>query len=159
MVKLIWAMTHENVIGKDNKIPWHIKEDLLYYKDRTKGQTVLMGEATYYSLKGYYKTRPLPYGKIYVASLNLDLNLEDAVVVNDAVSFLKVTKEDLWVVGGASIYKLALPYADELYVSFINKNYDGDTYFPKIDWDKFSLKWENKTEEVQYTIFERKKSV
>ncbi|MDE5565969.1 MAG: dihydrofolate reductase [Anaeroplasmataceae bacterium] len=159
MVKLIWAMTHENVIGKDNKIPWHIKEDLLYYKDCTKGQTVLMGEATYYSLKGYYKTRPLPYGKIYVASLNLDLNLEDAVVVNDAVSFLKVTKEDLWVVGGASIYKLALPYADELYVSFINKNYDGDTYFPKIDWDKFRLKWENKTEEVQYTIFERKKSV
>ena len=70
MISLIWAMTEDHLIGIDDKIPWHIKEDLLYYKSKTKGQIVLMGEATYYSLKGYYKTKPLPYGKIYVASLN-----------------------------------------------------------------------------------------
>ena len=45
------------------------------------------------------------------------------------------------------------------YISFINKNYEGDTYFPEVDWDKFRLKWENKTEEVNYTIFERKKPI
>ena len=73
---MIWAMDEDFLIGKDDQIPWHIKEDLLYYKSKTKGQTVLMGEATYYSLKGYYKTKPLPYGKIYVASINSDLKLE-----------------------------------------------------------------------------------
>ena len=52
MIKLIWAMDEERLIGKDNLIPWHCKEDLLYYKETTKGQTVLMGEATYDSLKG-----------------------------------------------------------------------------------------------------------
>ena len=73
MINLIWAMTKDNLIGKGNLMPWHIKEDLVYYKNKTAGKTVVMGEETYYSLKGYYKTRPLPYGTIYVASLNTDL--------------------------------------------------------------------------------------
>ena len=75
MIKLIWAMDKNWLIGKENKIPWHYKEDLLYYKEKTAGQIVLMGDNTYFSLKGYYKTKPLPYAKIYVASLN-DLKLE-----------------------------------------------------------------------------------
>ena len=70
MIHLIWAMTKNHVIGLQNKMPWHIKEDLIYYKEHTAGKTVVMGENTYYSLKGYYKSKPLPYGKIYVASLN-----------------------------------------------------------------------------------------
>ena len=88
MISLIWAMTSNRLIGKNNKIPWHVKEDLLYYKEKTKGQVVLMGENTYYSLKGYYKDKPLPYGKIYVASLS-DNVFADAVKIDDVVSFLK----------------------------------------------------------------------
>ena len=155
MIRMIWAMTKEQVIGKDNRMPWHIKEDLLYYKSRTEGKTVLMGEATYLSLKGYYKKRPLPYGHIYVASLNKDFQIEDGTVVRDVLSFIQDLKEDLWVVGGASIYKLCLPYAQELYISFVKENYSGDTYFPAIDFTQFKLTWEKETDLMHYTIYER----
>lgn len=155
MISLIWAMTRQRVIGKENKIPWHIKEDLLYYKSLTAGKTVFMGEATYFSLKKYYKEKPLPYGKIYVASFNPNLTLEDAEVVLHAEEFLKSMKEDLWVVGGASIYALALPYADQLYISWIKKAYEGDTYFPDFDLTKFKKTWEKETDLVIYSIYER----
>ena len=95
MINLIWAMTKDNLIGKGNLMPWHIKEDLVYYKNKTAGKTVVMGEETYYSLKGYYKTRPLPYGTIYVASLNPDLKLDDAIVINDLIGFVTSYKDEL----------------------------------------------------------------
>ena len=155
MIRLIWAMTKEYLIGKGNRIPWHIKEDLLYYKSKTEGQTVLMGEATYRSLKGYYKTKPLPYGKVYVASLDPSLTISDGIVVADVVSFVKECEEDLWVVGGASIYKLCLPYADALYISWIKDNYEGDTYFPQFDLTKFRLTWQEESDLVHYTMYER----
>lgn len=155
MISLIWAMTEDHLIGIDNRMPWHIKEDLVYYKSKTEGKTVLMGEATYYSLKGYYKKRPLPYGKIYVASLNSSLKLDDAEVINDVIAFLSANHDDLWVVGGATIYKLALPFADRLYISFVQGKYEGNKYFPNIDFNQFKLTWENKSELVRYTLFER----
>ena len=155
MIRLIWAMTEDRLIGNKNRMPWHIKEDLLYYKQHTEGQTVLMGEATYASLKGYYKNKPLPYGKIFVASLNPNLSLEDATVIEDVESFLSQVEEDLWVVGGATIYKLSLPYADSLYISWIQGYYTGDTYFPEIDFSSFRLAWQQNTELVHYTIYER----
>lgn len=155
MIKLIWAMDKNNLIGKDNKIPWHIKEDLLYYKKQTAGQTVFMGLSTYYSLKGYYKTKPLPYGKIYVASLD-DVKLSDAIVIKDAVTFFKECNEDLFVVGGASIYKLSLPYADMLYISIIKGDYEGDAYFPKIDFANYELISSEELERVTFNIYKRK---
>mgnify|MGYP002711785457 CR=1 FL=1 len=78
-----------------------------------------MGDTTYFSLKGYYKDKPLPYGKIYVASISKNLVLNDAIVINDVNTFLENLNEDLWVVGGATIYKLALPYADECITSLM----------------------------------------
>ncbi len=155
MISLIWAMTRQRVIGKNNKMPWHIKEDLVYFRKHTAGKTVLMGENTYVSLKGYYKDRPLPYGKIYVASFNSNLKLEDATVVLDAVDFLKNVEEDVWVVGGASIYALALPYADRLYISWVKENYEGDTYFPELDFTKFQMVSEKESDLVTYSIYER----
>lgn len=155
MINMIWAMDENHLIGDGDRIPWHIKEDLVYYKNKTKGQVVLMGEATYYSLKGYYKTRPLPYGTIYVASINKELKLEDAIVINDIDSFLRDYNDELWVVGGATIYKLSLPYADRLYISFVKGEHKGDKYFPEIDFSKYNLTWQNETEEVRYTLYER----
>ena len=155
MIHLIWAMTKNHVIGLQNKMPWHIKEDLIYYKEHTAGKTVVMGENTYQSLKGYYKSKPLPYGKIYVASLNENLILEDAIVISDVIQLFKTTREDLWVVGGATIYQLALPYADALYISWVKKEYEGDTYFPEIDFTKFRNSYKKETDLVLYTIYER----
>lgn len=156
MINMIWAMDKNNLVGIDDKIPWHIKEDLLYYKSKTNGQTVLMGDATYYSLKGYYKTKPLPYGKIYVATIDKSLVINGVEMIYDLTEFLKNNKEELWVVGGATIYKLSLPYADRLYISFVKGEYVGNRYFPTVDFSKYNLVWENDTEKVRYTVFERK---
>ncbi len=156
MINMIWAMDENNLVGKNNKIPWHIKEDLLYYKEKTNGQTVIMGDATYYSLKGYYKTRPLPYGKIYVASLDPNFKADDAILVPNLKEFIENVKEDIWVCGGATIYKICLPYANRLYISFVKGKYEGDAYFPQIDYSKYNLIFERDSEQVRYTIFERK---
>lgn len=152
MIKLIWAMDKDRLIGKDNLIPWHCKEDLLYYKETTKGQTVLMGEATYDSLKGYYKTKPLPYGKIYVASLS-DREFSDAIKISDVVKFLKDNTEDLFVVGGRTIYKLSLDFADMLYISIIKGHHEGNVYFPSFDLNRYQLISKRETEKVIYLIY------
>ena len=160
MINMIWAMDKNNLIGDGNRIPWHIKEDLIYYKNKTKGQVVLMGDATYFSLKSYYKTKPLPYGKCYIATIDKNLKienpLEDIEIIYDLDSFLKNFSGDLWVCGGATIYKLALPYANRLYISFIKGDFKGDKYFPTIDYEKYNKIWENETNSVIYTVFERR---
>jgi len=160
MINMIWAMDKNNLIGDGNRIPWHVKEDLVYYKNKTKGQTVLMGDATYFSLKSYYKTKPLPYGKCYIATIDKNLKienpLEDIEIIYDLDSFLKSYDGDLWVCGGATIYKLALPYANRLYISFIKGDFKGDKYFPTIDYDKYNMIWENETDSVIYKVFERR---
>jgi len=160
MINMIWAMDKNNLIGDGNRIPWHVKEDLVYYKNKTKGQTVLMGDATYFSLKSYYKTKPLPYGKCYIATIDKNLKienpLEDIEIIYDLDSFLKSYDGDLWVCGGATIYKLALPYANRLYISFIKGDFKGDKYFPTIDYDKYNKIWENETDSVIYKVFERR---
>ena len=157
MINMIWAMDENNLVGNGDKIPWHIKEDLLYYKSKTKGQVVLMGDTTYFSLKGYYKDKPLPYGKIYVATIDKSLVIDGVIMVYDLVSFLENNNEDdLWVVGGATIYKISLPYANRLYISFIKGTHEGDRYFPKINFDNYNLIWENNSDLVRYTVFEKK---
>jgi len=157
MINMIWAMDENNLVGNGDKIPWHIKEDLLYYKSKTKGQVVLMGDTTYFSLKGYYKDKPLPYGKIYVATIDKSLVIDGVIMVYDLVSFLENNNEDdLWVVGGATIYKISLPYANRLYISFVKGTHEGDRYFPKINFDDYKLIWENNSDLVRYTVFEKK---
>lgn len=154
MISLIWAMDEGNVIGLNNRIPWHIKEDLLYYKSKTSGCDVLMGYNTYNSLKGYYKDKPLPYNKIYVATRK-NISFSDAVNVCDVDSFLKEFSGDLWVVGGAKIYELAMPYADFLYISLVKGHHEGDAYFPKFDLNKFNLISETPSVEVIYKVYKR----
>ena len=157
MINMIWAMDENNLVGNGDKIPWHIKEDLIYYKSKTKGQVVLMGDTTYFSLKGYYKDKPLPYGKIYVATIDKSLVIDGVIMVYDLVSFLENNNEDdLWVVGGATIYKISLPYANRLYISFVKGTHEGDRYFPKINFDDYKLIWEKNSDLVRYTVFEKK---
>ena len=90
-----------------------------------------------------------------MASLNTDLKLDDAIVINDLIDFVSNFKDELWVVGGATIYKLTLTYADRLYISFVKGNYEGDKYFPQIDYSKYKLIWDNETDLVHYTLYER----
>jgi len=158
MINLIFACDKNFLIGNGDKIPWHYKEDLLYYKSMTNGKNVLMGDKTYYSLKSYYKDKPLPYGKIYVASLD-NLVLDDAILVSDIDSFLNSFNDELWVVGGAMIYKLSLPYANRLYITHIDREYSGNIYAPKIDFTLFDIISSKKSieyPELTYVVYERR---
>ena len=154
MIQMIWAMDENWLIGKDNLLPLHYPKELAYFKKMTKDTSVLMGDMTYQSLKSYYKTKPLPFKKIYVANIN-DSVYPDAVHVKDLFAFLKQTKEDLMIIGGKTIYQLCLPYADHLYITYVLKAHEGNVYFPSFDLSKFKLISKELTDELIFAVYER----
>ena len=156
MISLIWAMDQNWLIGKDNRLPWHYPKDLAFFKQVTIGKTVLMGEQTYLSLKGYYKDKPLPFAKIYIATLE-NKTFNDGITVNDVVSFLEQNQVELFVIGGAVIYKLALPFADYLYITFILNQHSGNVYFPKLDLNQYKLISKNYEPSLIFAKYQRKK--
>lgn len=139
MIKLIWAMDQDNLIGKDNLLPWHYKEDLIFFKNMTKDKEVVMGYNTYESMLSYYKTKPFPFSIINIATRK-NIEISNANIINDYKSFIKNFPNDkeLMVIGGKEIYNLSMDYADVLYVTVINKSHDGDTYF-NADFSNFNL--------------------
>lgn len=138
MKHAIWAMDANWLIGKDNVLPWHIKEDLAYFKSMTNHKTVLMGDATYRSLKSYYKEKPLPYGKMFVANLN-PTDYEDATCITDVIEFVKTFSDELWVIGGKMIYQLTLPYMDYLHITHVLGTYEGNVYFTPFELSSYKL--------------------
>ncbi|MCK9493195.1 MAG: dihydrofolate reductase [Acholeplasmataceae bacterium] len=158
MINLIWAMDINWLIGKDNKLPWRYPEDLQYFKKMTHHKTVLMGDNTYDSLKGYYQDKALPFKKIYVATVT-DRTFEGCEVVKDIAQFLKSYQEELWVVGGKTIYQLSLPYADKLYITWILKPYQGNIYFPEFNLVNDYLKLsetEGTNEDLKFVVYGKK---
>jgi dihydrofolate reductase len=156
MISMIWAMDENWLIGKDNLLPWHYPKDLQYFKNKTKDQSVIMGDLTYKSLKTYYKTKPLPFKKVYVANV-LDETYTDAIHVKDIFDFIKKTKEDIFVIGGKTIYKLMLPYADRLYITYVLKAHKGNIYFPKFDLSDFKLVSKKMEDQLIFATYERSK--
>jgi dihydrofolate reductase len=154
MISLIWAMDENWLIGKDNLLPWHYPKDLAYFKAKTKNQAVLMGDMTYDSLKSYYKQKPLPFGKIYVANL-VERTYEDATLIKDIHAFLKDTKEDVMVIGGKTIYQLALPYANRLYITFVLGRHEGNVYFNRFDLSVFKLIEKTIEDGLIFAVYER----
>jgi dihydrofolate reductase len=157
MISLIWAMDENWLIGKDNVLPWHYPKDLAYFKAHTKDQAVLMGDMTYQSLKSYYKTKPLPFGQIFVANL-VDTFYPDALLVKDLHHFLSTYQGNLFVIGGKTIYQLALPYADRLYITYVLKTHEGNVYFPPFDLSLFNLIEKTIEEGLIFAVYERKSS-
>lgn len=156
MIKLIWAMDQNWLLGSNNKIPWNYPSDLKYFQNITNNKTVLMGLSTYYSLKGYYKKRDLPFKKIYVASFE-NIKLDDAVVVTNLDLFIKNIDEELFIIGGKSIYEYFIPYANYLYITYILNSYHGDTYLNKFDLNKkFKLKSYYNEENLIFSVYERR---
>ena len=155
MISLIVAYSNNNkVIGKDNKIPWHIKEDFLHFKAYTTGKTLIMGDNTFYSIG-----KPLPNRKTIVATLNdFSYDSPDVTVTKDlfkTLEFFKNKDEELVVCGGATIYKLALPYVDKMVISELKKSYEGDAKFPDFEKD-FILESVEEREEFYIKIYRHK---
>lgn len=154
MISLIWAMDRNWLIGKGNILPWRYKKDLLYFKEKTANQTVLMGDMTYDSLKSYYKDRPLPFKEMFVASLT-DRTFEGATKISDIDQFLKTNEKDLYVIGGRTVYKLSLPYADRLYITWVDADHEGDVYFPSFNLSEYNLASESKEDSLRFCLYEK----
>lgn len=140
-VSAIVAMSENRVIGKDGGLPWHLPEDLKRFKELTTGHAVLMGRTTYDSLPDKFK--PLPGRLNIVASRTAkESDFPKGVkLVRDAKSFVQSFmdgKEDtptdtLWVIGGAQIYNETLKFFDEIYLTKIHQQVEGDAYFPEFE--------------------------
>ena len=138
MLSIIVAVAKNNVIGKDNKLIWHIPADLKHFKEITSGHTIIMGRKTFESLG-----RVLPNRKHVILCNDMELNIENEnVEVLEDVSMVKKYADDEgenFVIGGATIYRLLMPYADKLYITHINQEFDGDVTFPEINKDEWKV--------------------
>ena len=129
-MNLIVAVDHNWGIGKNGTMPWHIRADMRYFKEKTLGTTVLMGRKTLLSFPG---AKPLPNRENVVLSSRADFAPEGVTVVNSLQELLEYkTRDDVFVIGGGSVYKALLPYCKYAYVTKIDAAYDCDTYFPKM---------------------------
>ena len=140
MLSIIVAIADKNVIGKDNKLIWHLPEDLKRFKEITTGHRIIMGRKTFESLG-----RVLPNRKhiILCNDMEMDINDENVEVLDDISKLNKYieSEEECFVIGGATIYKLLMPYANKMYITKINKEFEGDVYFPEIkdnEWKEVS---------------------
>ena len=132
-LSLVVAVSKNLCIGKDNQLPWHIPEDLRHFKDLTIGKTVVMGRKTWESLPARF--RPLPGRTNVVVTHQQDYQVPEGVhVAHSLDDALKVHPDkELMVIGGAQLFKETLPLADTLYITYVEKNVDGDAFFPEID--------------------------
>ncbi len=154
MLSLIVAISKNNCIGKDNKLPWNIPEDLKHFKEITKGKTVMMGRKTFESILGYLG-KPLPGRKNIVITRNADYKAPESVEIfsNWEEAVKKYANEDVFVIGGASLYAQTVNSADTLYITHVDKEVDGDTFFPPIDSKKWKVISEKKHKGFRFTIY------
>jgi len=146
MLALIAAVAKNNCIGINNQLPWNIPEDLKHFKEITKGKTVMMGRKTFESILSYLG-KPLPGRKSIVISRNVDYKVPEGVEIfsNWEEAVKKHANEEVFVIGGASLYAQTINFADTLYITHVNKEVNGDSFFPLID----SKKWKVISEEKQ----------
>ncbi|MDR3132702.1 MAG: dihydrofolate reductase [Prevotellaceae bacterium] len=137
LLSIIAAVAQNRAIGKENQLLWHISEDLRYFKQITSGHTVIMGRKTFESIG-----KPLPHRTNIVISRTLapENNVNVAADLNAAIAQCRKEPE-VFIIGGGSIYREALPLAHRLYLTEVHAHYDGDTFFPDIDrnsWKEMS---------------------
>ncbi|AUN40217.1 dihydrofolate reductase [Tsukamurella tyrosinosolvens] len=126
MIGLIWAQARGGVIGAEGGIPWHIPEDMAFFRESTAGSTVLMGRRTWDSLPPRF--RPLPGRTNIVVTRDRSWQADGAVVQHEPT----VPDGDVWVIGGGEIYTATLPLADVLAVTEVDADIVGDTRAPSI---------------------------
>lgn len=135
MIKLIMAMDKNRLIGKQGKLPWHIKADLQHYKETTLNHTVLMGQVTF-----DHMPRLLPNRKYWILTDSKEFieshpELTCFTSIEDIVKAAKDYDDDLYVSGGASVYRQMFKYADEVILSVIDAEYEGDAYLVPFEDD------------------------
>lgn len=163
MISLIVAIAQNNAIGKDNQLLWHISEDLKYFKRTTNAKTILMGRKTWESLP----FKPLKNRRNLVISSQKDYEAKGAELffdIDSALCAVDNNTDEVFCIGGASVYEALLPKADKLYITRVYKDFEADAFFPKIDesiWEvkRLSSMLYDEKEKVnfRFEVWERKK--
>lgn len=135
-ISLIAAMDANGVIGAGGGMPWHLPDDLRWFKQNTRNKPIVMGRRTFESIG-----RALPHRRNLVLTRQADFHAAGVEVVDHLETALARASgaAELMVIGGAQIYALAMPQADRLLITRIEAEYDGDTWFPEVDWARWRL--------------------
>ena len=162
MLSIIVAKAKNNTIGKDNKLLWHIPDDLRRFKELTTNHNIIMGRKTFESIG-----RILPNRKHIIFSQNPDFKIENEniEIVHSMLQIQQYIEDENenFVIGGAMIYNLLMPYVTKMYVTEIDKDFEGDTVFPRINpdvWQEISREEGPQDEEndfkYEYVVYKRK---
>ena len=158
LVSIIVAMDSNNLIGNKNNLPWHIPGELQRFKRITMGKAIIMGRKTHNSIGKILEGR-----MNIILSKNSSFKSKDAHVFNTLDDVLEkfTSNDEIFIIGGEEIFKLALPITQKIYMTKIHKNFKGDTWFPKIN----EIEWKvidaenhfNEEKQIKYSflIYER----
>ncbi len=137
-ITMIAAAAENNALGKDNKLIWHLSDDLKHFKNLTKGHHIIMGRKTFESMP-----KALPNRTNIVITRQEDYTAEDAHIVHSLEAALALAKEDEqpFIIGGGEIYRQGLAYADSIELTRVHADFEADTFFPEIDPAKWSEIW------------------
>lgn len=127
MIKLIVAISKNRVIGDSNSLIWHLPADLKRFKEITGGHSIVMGRKTYQSIG-----RPLPNRRNIIITRDDNYEVEGCEVVNSIEEALLLTGSNCFIIGGGEIYKQTLHLADQVYMTIVDEEFEGDTTFPEL---------------------------
>ncbi|UOE77940.1 dihydrofolate reductase [Parageobacillus thermoglucosidasius] len=161
MISHIFAMDQNRVIGKDNRLPWHLPADLAYFKKVTMGHAVIMGRKTFQSLG-----RSLPGRENVIVTRDRSFQVEGCTVLHsleEVCQFAVKRGDEVFIIGGAELFQATLPVADRLYITKIEASFPGDTFYPDFDeaqWQLVSytkgIKDEKNPYDYAFIVYERK---
>ncbi|MDR4948304.1 dihydrofolate reductase [Neobacillus cucumis] len=137
MISFIVAMDQNRVIGKENELPWHLPEDLKFFKRVTMGHPVVMGRKTHDSIG-----RILPGRENIVITRQSQYKCDGCTVfysIDEFLTYCQNQKSEIFVIGGAEIFRETFPFADRLYITYIDESFDGDTFFPPFNPEEWML--------------------
>jgi dihydrofolate reductase len=133
-LSIIVAVAENGVIGHNNQLIWRLPEDLKMFKRLTSGHPIIMGRKTFESIG-----KPLPNRTSIIITKNPDFQIEGCITVHSLEEAIEAANEieenEAFIIGGAEIYRLALPFADKIYLTEVHHTFEGDTFFPAIDKD------------------------
>ena len=158
MLNIIVAVSENNVIGRKNDLPWHLPDDLQYFKDKTKGHPIIMGRKNFESIG-----RVLPGRQNIIITRQLNYAVDGCDVVGSLEEAIQAAQgaEDIFVIGGGEIYKQALPFVDRVYLTRVHADIEGDVYFPELgpEWKDLSAEHHEADERhahaFTYYVYER----
>lgn len=138
MLIAIWAQDKNGLIGKNNRLPWHLPNDLRFFKATTINHTLVMGRKTFEGMGG----RPLPDRQTIVLTRDKNYQATNVLVMHsleEVLAYDQETQGKTFIAGGSAIYREFLPYCKKIYRTYIEESFEGDAYFPELAWGEWQL--------------------